>query len=125
MTRTAQQLTIKQAQRLMMAKDTKRWRILDASMAPEFLPGDSVHVNPRLVPQRGDVVVARLANGSHLFGRYTARRGKAFDLIPEDKRRPVERINARSPGEVLGVAFMHTRKMRIDGEPRSAWSDAP
>ena len=37
----------------------------------------------------------------------------------------IERANAKSPGEVLGVAFMHSRKMRIDGKPRSAWSDAP
>ena len=107
------------------ARDTRLWRILDASMAPEFLPGDALYASLRLVPETGDLVVARLADGLPIIGRYKARRGrKAFDVIPADKRRPAARINAKSPGEVLGVAFMHRRKMQIDGKPRAAWSDA-
>jgi SOS-response transcriptional repressor LexA len=119
-------LTLKQAHRLACAEDTSAWKIRDGSTAPEFLPGDCVLINHRLTPQAGDLVVARLATGSCHLGRYKARREKkAFDLIPEDKRWPTIRINAKSPGEVLGVAFMHSRKMRIDGKPRSAWRDAP
>lgn len=117
-------LTQRSAERLAMAKDTSLWRIRDASMAPELLPGDSVYISPRLVPQSGDLVVARVASGC-LLGRYRARGRKAFELIPENKRWPTVRVNAKSPGEVLGVAFMHSRKMRIDGKPRSAWRDAP
>jgi hypothetical protein len=105
------------------ARDTQRWRIVDASMAPEFLPGDSLHTNPQLVPETGDLAVARRADGSRLIGHYKARRGKKdFDLVPVDERRPTERFGAKS---LLGVAFMHTRKMRIDGKPRSAWRAAP
>jgi SOS-response transcriptional repressor LexA len=123
--RTAQQLTIKGAHRLAQAKDTSLWRIRDRSMAPEFLPGDSVYVSPRLAPDTGDMVVARLANGPCLLRRYKASGKKAFALIPKDRRWPTIRVNSRSPGEVVGVVFLHSRKMRIDGKPRSAWSDAP
>src|SRR5262249_15064359 len=119
---TTKDLTNKSAQRLAKAKDTSLWRACDGSMAPEFLPGDAVYVIPRLVPQTGDLVVARLADGSPLLGRYKARRGKkAFDLIPDDKRWPTVRVNAKAPGEVVGVAFLHSRKMRPGGQPRSEW----
>ena len=92
---------------LVSARDTQLWRILDASMAPEFLPGDVLDVSLRVVPETGDLVVACLADGTAVMGSYKARRGKkAFDVIPADKRRPAARINAKSPGELLGVAFM-------------------
>jgi hypothetical protein len=91
-------------------------------MAPEFLPGDSLHTNPQLMPETGDLAVARRADGSLLIGHYKARRGKKdFALVPADKRRSTERFGAKS---LLGVAFLHTRKMRIDGKPRSAWRAA-
>jgi hypothetical protein len=86
-------LTDEGLERLATAKEIRFWRIRDASMAPEFLPGDSLYVSPRLVPETGDLVVARLADGSPLIGRYKAGGGKkAFDVVPADKRRPVERI---------------------------------
>jgi hypothetical protein len=90
---------------LTSARDTRLWRILDASMAPDLLPGDAVYVSPRLAPLTGDLILARLADGSCLLRRYKAR--------------------GRMPGEVVGVAFMDLRKMRPGGRPRSKWGTRP
>jgi SOS-response transcriptional repressor LexA len=124
MTATAQQLTLMQAQRLTEAKDTSRWRIRDGSMAPEFLPGDSVFVSPRLAPETGDLVLVRVTGGC-VMGRYRARGKKAFDLIPDDKRWPTVRVRAKSSGEVVGVAFLHSRRMRFGDQPRHTRSARP
>jgi DNA-binding XRE family transcriptional regulator len=95
-------------------------RITDNSMEPAFRIGDRVVLNRRLEPLDGDAVLARLADGTHLFRYYEPRGERAFDLIPEnaDNGFKTETVNAASPGEVIGVMVVHERRGRLAGNPR-------
>jgi hypothetical protein len=83
-----------------------RYRITDASLAPEFLPGDVVIVSPKWRPANGDMVLVRLTGGGYQFTPHKSRGKKA-------------------PGRVVGVMIAHQRKMRIDGKPRCMWKPHP
>lgn len=91
--------------------------IEDDSMVDEFMPGEEIVIDPDVRPEgEDDFVLARLANGEHLFRRYRPR-GKdgnsgAYDLVAENPHWKTVSVTAADAGTVriLGTMVEHRRK---------------
>ena len=85
------------------------------SMAPEFNPGDRVIIDPAVVPQAGDYVVAKNGGEEATFKKYRLRghneRGDAvFELIPlNEDYAPIR--SDQQPIHIVGTMVEH-RKYR-------------
>lgn len=89
------------------------------SMEPEFREGDLILIDPRIAPQPGDYVVARLdADERATFKKFRARGADAngaetFDLVPLNEDFPTLRVDASNPGQIIGVMVEHRRRRRV------------
>lgn len=86
------------------------------SMTPEFQPGDTLFVNPELLPNPGDFVIARNHRQEATFKRYRPRGLNAqgveyFELVPLNENHPPMRSDLTAI-EIIGVVVEHRRRLR-------------
>ena len=90
--------------------------IEDESMSPEFAPGDHVIVDPDVVPQGGDFVVARSAEDDvpvlRLYRAHERADGETAELVPLNAAWPTRQIDRRQSGRVVGTMVEHRRYRR-------------
>ena len=88
------------------------------SMDPEFRDGDKIIIDPEVVPQPGDFVVAKLDRDDEAtFKKY---RPRGFDkagapiieLVPVNPDWPTLMLDADHPGRVVGTLIEHRRYRR-------------
>ncbi len=85
------------------------------SMEREFREGDKLIVDPEMVPQPGDFVIAKLDGEEEAtFKKYRPRGLDAagrpvIDLVPLNEDWPVLRIDADAPGRIVGTVVEHRR----------------
>lgn len=79
--------------------DAFAFEINDDSMAPKFLPGDRIVIDPDVQPIPGDYVAAQVA-GQLVFRKYRSRTGDAFELAPLNEDWPI--VGSKS-AKILGV----------------------
>ena len=87
--------------------------VVDASMSPEFSPGDLVIVSRTQKPLAQDVVIA-LLDGGALMRTYVPRGNDStgnpvFDLLSTSADYPTVTCNSANGGKVLGVVVSHWR----------------
>ncbi len=85
------------------------------SMQPEFKPGDRVIIDPEVLPQPGDYVVAKNGDDEATFKKYRPRgsneRGDVvFELVPLNEDYPSMRSDIQ-PIQIVGTMVEH-RKYR-------------
>lgn len=89
----------------------------DESMSPEFTPGDHVIVDPDVLPQAGDFVVARAAEDDapalRLYRALDRSGGEAVELVPLNAAWPTRLIDKRQPGRIVGTMVEHRRYRRF------------
>lgn len=90
--------------------------IEDESMSPEFAPGDHVIVDPDVIPQAGDFVVARAADDDgpalRLYRALDRHDAGAAELVPLNAAWPTRQINGLQPGRIVGTMVEHRRYRR-------------
>lgn len=90
--------------------------IEDESMSPEFTPGDHVIVDPDVIPQAGDFVVARSADDDapalRLYRALERHDGETAELVPLNAAWPTRQIDRRQPGRLVGTMVEHRRYRR-------------
>jgi SOS-response transcriptional repressor LexA len=90
--------------------------IEDESMSPEFTPGDHVIVDPDVIPQAGDFVVARSADDDtptlRLYRALERHDAEAAELVPLNAAWPTRQIDRRRPGHIVGTMVEHRRYRR-------------
>ncbi|HLI12743.1 MAG TPA: S24 family peptidase [Alphaproteobacteria bacterium] len=88
-------------------------RIRGTSMEPRFREGDIIVVDPAITPQPGDFVVAKLDHEEEAtFKKYRPRgfdqKGQPIiELVPLNEDWPILRVDADSPGHIVGVMVEH------------------
>jgi SOS-response transcriptional repressor LexA len=91
--------------------------IAENGMREEFLPGDWVVIDPEVIPNPGDFVVAALAQQKEvLFRKYRPRGHDAngqpiIELAPLNDDYPTFTLDSIHPGRVVGTMVEH-RKYR-------------
>ena len=85
-------------------------------MTPEFQAGDTLFVNPELLPNPGDFVIARNHRQEATFKRYRPRGLNAqgveyFELVPLNENHPPMRSDLTAI-EIIGVVVEHRRRLR-------------
>lgn len=99
--------------------------IKDRSMAPDFLPGDRVIVDPEVIPEPGDFVIAHIRGDDEAILRKFRPRAKSgsglkdCELAPVNPDWPTAYINAESPGKIIGTV-VERRRYRDRNGPRSS-----
>jgi len=89
--------------------------VLGDSMAPEFVEGDVVIIDPSAVVRPGAVVVARLNDEQEAtLKRYRDRGVDAagrplFELVPANDNYPTVLVCADNPGSLVGPVVEHRR----------------
>jgi SOS-response transcriptional repressor LexA len=83
------------------------------SMAPEFVPGDRILVDPAITPRPGDYVVAKNSRDETTFKKYRVRGIDAdgrdvFELVPLNPDYPTV-SSEREPMRIIGVMVEHRR----------------
>lgn len=96
-----------------MPADAVALTVMDASMSPEFSPGDLVIVSRTQKPLAQDVVIA-LLDGGALMRTYVPRGNDStgnpvFDLLSTSADYPTVTCNSANGGKVLGVVVSHWR----------------
>ncbi len=90
--------------------------IEDQSMSPEFTEGDKVIIDPDVLPQPRDYVVAVVSPDSGpSFRMYRpGERGgiETIELVPFDAAWPTQTIDPENPGRVIGTMVEHRRYRR-------------
>lgn len=86
------------------------------SMAPDFLDGDRIIVDPGVTPVPGDLVVAKNGHEEATFKKYRPRgidaNGKeVFELVPLNPDYPTI-YSDRQPVRIIGVMMEHRRRRR-------------
>lgn len=85
------------------------------SMDPEFRDGDKIIIDPEVVPQPGDFVVAKLDREDEAtFKKYRPRGADKdgapiIELVPINPDWPTLMINAEQPGRIVGTLIEHRR----------------
>jgi len=83
-------------------------RVEGDSMAPEFLPGALIVVEPELDPQPGNYVIARNGEGEVTF-KQLVRDGADWYLKPLNERYPIKPLGG---AKILGVVREQVRRYR-------------
>lgn len=86
------------------------------SMAPMFMPGDRIVVDPEMAPNPGDFVVARNGSEQATFKKYRPRGIAAngemiFELVPLNEDYPTLRSDTEHLS-VIGVVTEHRKRLR-------------
>jgi SOS-response transcriptional repressor LexA len=86
------------------------------SMLPDYVEGDRIIVDPDVVPQPGDFVVAKNSEECATFKKFRPRGlgvngEQVFELVPLNPDYPSMRSD-REPIVVIGVVVEHRRRMR-------------
>ncbi|WP_244105146.1 LexA family protein [Burkholderia ambifaria] len=86
------------------------------SMAPEFMPGDRIIVEPAIAPRPGDYVVAKNGKEEATFKKYRLRGMNAagaevFELVPLNSDYPTI-SSEHEPVRIIGVMVEHRRYRR-------------
>lgn len=84
--------------------------IADASNATEFLPGDSVIIDPALTPEPGNMVLI-VADGVPLFRRLRPR-GGLLELVPLNTDWEAQSVKLGRTVRMLGAMSEHSRQRR-------------
>lgn len=88
-------------------------QVVDNSMAPEFSAGDTIVINQSVEPSDGCYVVVQLdGDDAAMLRRYTLRRGRAIDLIPDSPDYPIVTLSPDRTATIIGVVVSHTRSLR-------------
>lgn len=88
------------------------------SMAPEFIDGDVVIVDPNVEPWPGDVVVAQLENSEGATIKKYRSRGNdesgrhVFELVPINEDYHTITVSCDNPGYIVGTVVEHRRNLR-------------
>lgn len=88
------------------------------SMAPEFVPGDVVVIDPDACVRAGDDVVAKLNGGKEATLKRFRDRGlddqgyPAFELVPANPDYATIRCNSDNPATIIGPVVEHRRHRR-------------
>jgi len=88
------------------------------SMAPDFVPGDVIIVDPEIEPTPGCLVIAKLTGEeSATFKKYRPRgRDKKghliIELTPRNEDWPTIVMDAANPGEIVGVVVEVHKNLR-------------
>ena len=91
-------------------------RIQGNSMAPEFVPGDIVIIDPDVTPQPGDYVIAKNDDQEATFKKYRPRgrneKGQEyFELVPLNPDYPTLRSDLDQI-VIIGTVVQHNRILR-------------
>lgn len=92
--------------------------ITGESMLPEFRDGDKIIVDPEVIPQPGDFVIAKLDDDLEAtFKKYRPRgvddTGQpVIELVPLNDDWPTVTITADNPGRIIGTMVEHRRYRR-------------
>lgn len=86
-------------------------QVPDDSMAPEFLPGDHVLMDPAEAPHAGDVVLVRLPSNEHFLRYFKPRTPYVFDAVPGNENYLALRSSDDS-AVVVAVMVEHRRYRR-------------
>jgi len=104
--------------------------IEDESMAPEFMAGDEIVIDPAVKPEdERDFVLVRMSNGEHLFRRYRPRGKSAFDLIAENAAwktvsivTPSGTFKSNSNTPVRVTSYVRTELNRSSSSWNTSWT---
>jgi len=97
--------------------ETFTFDVCDASMEPGFAKGDMVILDRVIRPGPDDYVVCTIDGAAKTTFRQYKPRGftdgiAAFDLVPCNPEFPTVTVNARNPGQIIGVAVEHLRRLK-------------
>ena len=85
-------------------------RIKGDSMEPEFHEGDIIIIDPSVEPRPGDYVVAkRDKDNEATFKKYRRPAEDVIELVPLNPDHPPLKIDAKTPGKIIGVMVEHRR----------------
>ena len=85
-------------------------RIKGDSMEPEFHEGDIIIIDPSVEPRPGDYVVAkRDKDNEATFKKYRRPAEDVIELVPLNPDHPPLKIDANTPGKIIGVMVEHRR----------------
>lgn len=88
------------------------------SMIPTFVAGDKIIIDPNTAVRPGDFVVAKIAGKTRATLKKYRDRGfdeqgrEQFDLVPLNEDHPTIRVNASSPGHIIGVVVQKITSFR-------------
>jgi SOS-response transcriptional repressor LexA len=84
------------------------------SMSPEFKPGDIVVIDPQVKPQPGEIIVAKLHEGTVTLRKYRPvdTGAETFELISLNVDWPKIVINSENPAQILGTLIEHRCRRR-------------
>jgi SOS-response transcriptional repressor LexA len=90
----------------------------DNSMAPVFMPGDIVIIDPEIKPQPGEFVAVRLTEDKEcvIFRKYRPLPGNGslkFELVALNEDWSKTIINDKNAGEIIGTLIEHRCRRRI------------
>lgn len=95
------------------------YEVKDLSMAPTFMPGDSIGITCcDHHPQSGDYVVVELGTSKQLAFKQYIDRGiddagsRIIDLVSLNRHYPAWKITANMVGRVIGVVVEHRKRLR-------------
>jgi hypothetical protein len=90
--------------------------IQDESMAPRFLPGEEVVIDPKVPPRDNpddpDFVLVRLTTGQVVFRQYVPKGAGNYDLVGLHKDCRTRSVTPSEPAELLGTMVEHRWKRR-------------
>ena len=99
--------------------DTFALIVPDGAMHPDFRVGDLVVVDPELVTQPGDIVVAKLdREPGVILRKYRVRttgsrqQGAKIQLVPLNEDFATTPLDAEHPGQVIGPVVEHRRILK-------------
>jgi SOS-response transcriptional repressor LexA len=83
--------------------------LANESMAPDFMPGDRVVVDPAIQPVPGDYVLARSGDAEVVFGKFRPRQDGTFELVALNPDYPTLSLSADA---VIATMAEHRRYRR-------------
>ena len=97
------------------SSDSQALAVSGDSMAPRFLDGDVVVIDPKVAPEPGDFVFVAIGK-TNLFRRYRPKLEDGFfDLVPLNPDWPTVSVAPKDRAVIKGVMMEHTSPRRRTG----------
>lgn len=105
-----------------VSEGTVALRLCGDSMEPDFHEGEIVIIDPAVLPELDDYVVAEvletgqdIGQGRWTFKQYrprgvTVNGSTAFDLVPRNPSYETISVNPKNPGRIIGTMVEHRRR---------------